>query len=117
MRKGATLMSDACPRCGGVQIKYQGKSYCLNEDDVSSLLSPGTRETTVSVSEQPIAGVARGESKSDLVSVEAILEERIRDVSKQLEGLKDPQRESELLDLMLKYLETLEKIRKGVSEK
>ena len=42
LRRGASLLGEACPRCGGVQVKFKGHVYCLNEDDLSELLSTGT---------------------------------------------------------------------------
>ena len=44
MRKGGTLLSEKCPRCGGVQVKYKGRVLCIAEDDLSENL----QSTTVS---------------------------------------------------------------------
>ena len=29
MRKGGTLLSEKCSRCGGVQVKYKGRVLCI----------------------------------------------------------------------------------------
>jgi UPF0148 protein len=33
--KGATMLSEPCPECGGVQVRYHGKVYCTNHEDLS----------------------------------------------------------------------------------
>lgn len=38
LRKGATMLAEPCPSCGGVQVKYNGKVYCTNHDDLSGTL-------------------------------------------------------------------------------
>jgi len=37
MRKGATLLRDPCPKCGGVQLLYQNRRVCVNCGDLSEL--------------------------------------------------------------------------------
>jgi uncharacterized Zn finger protein (UPF0148 family) len=111
LRRGATLLQEACPRCGGVQIRYQGKIYCLNEDDIESALSPKPEQSRQTKKE---------ESKPSLVSeasstLRKTLEEKLASVSKQLEATTDVEEQGRLLDLISKYVETLEKLNKPVS--
>ena len=40
--RGATMLSEPCPKCGGIQVKYHGKVYCTSHDDLSTV---GSSET------------------------------------------------------------------------
>jgi len=111
LRRGATLLQEACPKCGGVQLKYQGKVYCLNEDDLNEVLSgrPGVQPA---IKKEDKTQVALSEGSD---SLRKLLEEKLADTSKQLESTSDVQEQSKLLDLISKYLETLQKLNKTVS--
>lgn len=141
MRRGATLLNETCPRCGGVQIKYQGKVYCINEDDLSNIGSPSTSSTVSSSSysrpessssEQTVRhqGLApnpvntsspaadttaprtiQPSSSSERDALKTLLEEKLTKVSQQLENSQDFDQQEKLLDLISKYLETLEKLK------
>ncbi len=37
MRRGGTLLAEPCPKCGGIMIKYKGKTFCPNCDNINSL--------------------------------------------------------------------------------
>ncbi|MDG6906166.1 MAG: hypothetical protein JRN20_10325 [Nitrososphaerota archaeon] len=98
IRRGATLLQEACPKCGGVQLKYRGKIFCLNETDLNELLStsPQTSQT----------------SSTGSSSLRKLLEEKMASATKQLEATSDVSEQSKLLDLISKYLETLNKLGK-----
>jgi uncharacterized Zn finger protein (UPF0148 family) len=111
LRRGATLLQEACPRCGGVQIRYQGKIYCLNEDDIESALSPKAAQV-----QQPKREEIKPSTTSEATStLRKTLEEKLAVVSKQLETTTDLEEQGRLLDLISKYVETLEKLKKAVS--
>ena len=38
IRRGAAILQEPCPRCGAVQIRYKGRNYCTNEDNLNSIL-------------------------------------------------------------------------------
>lgn len=38
MRKGAVMIREPCQVCNGVQLRYKGKVYCTNHDDLSLAL-------------------------------------------------------------------------------
>ena len=97
LRRGATLLQEACPKCGGVQIKFKGKVYCLNETDLNELLSPPTAESPA--------------SQTSPSPLRKLLEEKLASASKQLESATDVSEQSKLLDLISKYIETLEKLK------
>lgn len=103
LRRGATLLREPCPRCGGVQIKYQNKTYCLNEDDISSVLNPEQK-----VAPQP-------ESKSEQSPLRKVLEDKLASVTKQLESSQDPDEQAKLLELISKYVDTLDKLKRSQS--
>lgn len=122
MRRGATLLNEACPRCGGVQIRYQGKVYCINEDDISGILSSPAPKQVPSppivqpISSQPAPLVARSRPSesapgSERDALKTLLEEKLSKVSKELESSQDFDQQAKLLELISKYLETLEKLK------
>ncbi len=37
MRRGGTLLAEPCPKCGGIMLKYKGKTFCPNCDNVNSI--------------------------------------------------------------------------------
>ena len=111
LRRGATLLQEACPNCGGVQLRYQGKVYCLNESDLDEVLS-GKPVVQPVVKEGNKPQVASSESSN---SLRKLLEGKLATASKQLEATSDVQEQSNLLDLISKYLETLQKLNKTVS--
>jgi uncharacterized Zn finger protein (UPF0148 family) len=38
VRRGATIISEPCKQCGGIQVRYHGKIYCTGHEDLSSVL-------------------------------------------------------------------------------
>jgi uncharacterized Zn finger protein (UPF0148 family) len=122
MRRGATLLNEACSRCGGVQIRYQGKVYCINEDDISGIMSgpvPAPRHEAIPPIVQPVTSQsqsqlsksAEGSAMNEREVLKALLEEKLAKVSKQLDSSQDVDQQAKLLDLIGKYLETLEKLK------
>ena len=123
MARGASLLSEACPRCGGVQIQFRGKVYCINEDDISNITtspvqkaadpSPPAPLVQPVVSEQqsvpPLTGAT--DLDSDKGRLKAMLEEKLEKVSKQLENSQDFDQQEKLLGLISKYLDTLSKLK------
>lgn len=136
MRRGATLLNDACPRCGGIQIRFKERVYCVNEDDISSVLS-GSAQNSNGVSSsssqaspyprqviQPVAESREeyfprsGYSEHDATKatlenedLEALLEEKLDGMSKQLQSSNDLEQQERLLDLISKYLDVLQKLK------
>ena len=94
MRRGAVMLKEPCPVCNGVQIRFRGRIYCTNHDDVEAALS--AKEITY------------GDVTSSLRDV---LLGKLRDGTVALESEKDPQKQEQLVSLMIKYMDLL----KGVS--
>jgi UPF0148 protein len=109
MIKGATLLGEACPRCGGVQIKFQGRNYCTAEDDLEkALLQDSSKEEMPPMKAEAKAPGPASEQHDSLVS---ILEKKLSVVSEQLEQSTDVGEQTKLLDLISKYVETLGKLK------
>ncbi len=89
LRKGATLLSEPCPRCGGVQIKYKGETICI---------VCGTGKDTAA---QPAAKPS---------SLKEVLEAKALEVAYMLRDERSVERQKELLDLLSKYVELLAKL-------
>src|SRR5271166_3607128 len=116
IRKGAAILQEPCPRCGAVQIRYKGSIYCTNEDEISSNLDPkisaeppSSQSKSVITSEKPSSPQPSQSSES----LRKLLEEKLDAVSKQLDSTSDLSEQTKLLDLISKYIETLEKLRKS----
>jgi len=99
IRKGGTLLKEACSRCGGLQVRYKGRIVCINCGDISA-----TSQVEVVDAVDVVAGLR------DLVT------RKIRDTTSMLKNESDPDRQSDLVTLLLKYLELLERATK-VSER
>ncbi len=117
--RGAAILQEPCPRCGAVQIRYKGRIYCTSEDDLSSILNstdgaetpqtqnrPGTKNE-----EKPSTTSPQISQSSD--SLRRLLEEKLNTVSKQLDSASDLAEQAKLLDLISKYIETLDKLKKS----
>jgi uncharacterized Zn finger protein (UPF0148 family) len=121
IRRGASILQEACPRCGAVQIKFKGKIYCTNEDDLDSVLNPKEASPTsqtqgsseIQNEEKPIVVSPQVSQSND--PLRRLLEEKLNTVSKQLESTTDIVEQGKLLDLVSKYVETLEKLKKSTS--
>jgi uncharacterized Zn finger protein (UPF0148 family) len=37
MRKGGTLLAEPCPKCGGLMVKYKGKTFCPKCDNITTI--------------------------------------------------------------------------------
>jgi UPF0148 protein len=93
VRKGAAILGEPCQTCGGVQVRYHGKNYCTSHDDLSAVLSE--RE----VSYDSVVGSLRQLLLSKLTESIGLLEKE-----------KDGAKQDELVSLMTKYFDLLEKL-------
>jgi len=100
IRRGAVLLKEACTRCGGLQVRYKGRMVCINCGDLSS---------TVQV--EAIDAVDVVSSLRDLIA------RKIRDVTAILTYESDLQKQSDLVSLLLKYLELLDKADKAIERR
>lgn len=93
MRRGAVMMKEPCPVCNGVQLRYKGKVYCTNHDDLS---------TALQAKEFRYQDVAEDMRTMILV--------KLKESMSLLENEKDSGKLDELVSLMIKYVELLKKL-------
>lgn len=91
--KGATMLADPCPRDGGIQVRYRGKVYCATHDDLSAI----TSATTVTFD-----GVT-ARMRETILS-------RLNEATAALEVEKDVSKQDQLVTVMTKYLELLQRL-------
>ena len=93
VRKGAVMLAQPCPQCGGIQVRYRGKAYCTSHEDLSPLL------TVEPVSYESVVADMREQLLSKLKESVALLEKE-----------KDAVRQDQLVSVMTKYFDLLQKI-------
>jgi UPF0148 protein len=93
MRRGAVMLKEPCPVCNGVQLRYKGKVYCSNHDDLSLALQ---------AKEMSFPDVA-----NDLRN---LLLTKLRESMSLLEGEKDLEKLDRLVSLMTGYVELVRKL-------
>ena len=93
VRKGATILAEPCQTCGGVQVRYHGKTYCTSHDDLSAVLL----ERDVSF-DSVVAGLRQ------------LLLSKVTESMNLLEKEKDSAKQDVLISLMTKYYDLLQKL-------
>ena len=93
MRKGAVMMKEPCPVCNGVQLRYKGRVYCTNHDDLA-----------VALQAREILFPDVSEDLRNLLLV------KLKESMSMLEGEKDSEKLDQLVSLMTKYVELLRKL-------
>ncbi len=95
VRKGATILGEPCPQCGGIQVRYHGKVYCTGHEDLSSVV------------------------KAEIVSMETVVAEirqvlisKLNEAASSLGTEKDGAKQDQLASLMTKYFDLLQKLPK-----
>ena len=92
VRRGATMLGEPCPKCGGIQVRFHGKIYCTSHEDLSDLLT----------SETLSAETVNAELREVLLS-------KMTEASAALKSEKDVMKQDQLATLIAKYLELLQK--------
>ncbi|MGQ9468220.1 MAG: Sjogren's syndrome/scleroderma autoantigen 1 family protein [Nitrososphaerales archaeon] len=96
IRKGATLLKEACPKCGGLQVRYKNRNLCLNCDnlsDISAIEIGSLSELTTNLGELVLSKIQR---LYDTLSKEEDLDKQAR-----------------IANLILLYMDIMEKIKKS----
>ncbi len=91
LRKGATLLGEACPICGGVQLKYKGEVICI--------VCSAQKDKDASKPSVPALGVAHD-----------VLEGKVRELVSLLKDESSIDKQRELLDLLTRYIDLLYKL-------
>ncbi|GBC73759.1 hypothetical protein HRbin04_01165 [archaeon HR04] len=89
LRKGGTLVKEACSKCRGVQVKYSGRLICIN------------------CGSETVLEEAKVGSLQDLRSV---IIAKVNSTARMLEQENDIARQMEIARLLLYYLEILAKV-------
>ena len=93
--KGGKLLGGACPQCGGLLLLYQGRTVCVNCDNISEIAKIPIVSTV---------DIAR--------RVENLVSKKIEEVARHLENEEDINKQTHIAELLLKYTEILSKIQK-----
>jgi len=93
MRRGAVMMKEPCPIDNGVQVRYKGKAFCTTHDDLEAALS--SKEVTYAEVATSLKDMLLTKIKEDMV-----LLEKEKDVAKQ----------EQLVSLLAKSVELLNKL-------
>ena len=96
--KGGTLTSEACPKCGGVQVRSADKTICINCGNETK--SGTLQEAEEKAPAQPSIGLS---------SVASIIEEKIAIIAVELRSESDVSAQKQKADLLESYLRILEK--------
>jgi len=91
--KGATMLGEPCPQCGGIQVRFHGKVYCTNHDDLSSVV------TTEALSIDTVAAKMR-----------EVLLSRLNEAAASLGAERDSAKQDQIVSLMAKYFDLLQKL-------
>ncbi len=94
LKRGATLLKEPCEKCGGLQFQYQGKTSCLNCDDLSDLSS--TKIVT--------------EATGQVDPLSSLVKLKLERATLLLKTEEDLDTQIKLSDLILKYIEILGKV-------
>lgn len=100
--KGGTLTSEACKKCGGVQVRFAEKTTCINCGNEENA---GAQQKA----EPEKAPMAHG--SAGLASVASIMEEKIALLATAIKSESDVSAQRQKVDLLESYLRILEKVK------
>ena len=98
--KGGTLTSEACPKCGGVQVRFADKAVCINCGNESKAGVTQKAEPEKAAPVQRSVGLA---------SAASIIEEKIGLLAAEIKSESDISAQKQKADLLESYLRILEK--------
>ena len=93
VKRGGVILKEPCRTCGGIQIRYRGKNYCSNHDDLSVALAAEEVSLDMVVS-----------TLKDL----ALL--KVKETTEILKDEKDMGKQDQLVSLLSKYMDLIQKI-------
>ena len=91
--KGATMLSEPCPKCGGIQVRYHGKVICTSHEDLGAV--PASQSMTYD---------------SVVAQIREVLLSRLNQAAAALAAEQDSQKQEQLVSLMTRCYELLEKL-------
>ena len=99
--KGGTLTADACPKCGGAQVRFADVTTCINCGN----------ETKPNVMQETPEKVASAQGSAGLASVASIIEEKIMLLATEIKFENDILAQKQKAELLENYLRVLEKVK------
>ncbi len=93
--QGATLLREPCPYCSGVRVMKEGQALC-----VSCGREPEKRD------------VPQQDNKEQKTSLLETLENKLEEISKELEQESEPERQQVILKSINSLLEAVDKIKR-----
>jgi uncharacterized Zn finger protein (UPF0148 family) len=100
--KGGTLASEACPTCGGVQVRFADKTTCIN---------CGNEEKAGVTQKTERQEPAQAQGSSGLASAALLIEEKIGLLAAEIRSETDISVQKQKADVLESYLRILEKTR------
>jgi len=97
--KGGTLTSEACPKCGGVQVRFADKTTCINCGN----------EEKAGAQQKAEPEKAPVQAPAGLASVASIVEEKIAVIAAEIKSESDFLAQKQKAELLESYLRILEK--------
>ncbi len=93
VRKGAVMLSEPCSQCGGIQVRYRGKVYCTNHEDLTPVIK------TEGISFDNVVARTR-----------EVLLSKLNESARLLEDEKDLVKQDQLVSLMAKLFGLLQEL-------
>ena len=93
LRKGGTLLREPCPNCGSVQLRYENQNICMSCEGSSDV----EKNESLSFSNM-------------VLNTRNLALKKIGEILKQLSGEVDIKKQTQNVELLLKYLEVIHKI-------
>jgi uncharacterized Zn finger protein (UPF0148 family) len=91
--KGGKLLGESCPKCGGLLLQYQGRTVCVNCDNINEI----GKNMVVSTMDMTLR-------------IQSLVSKKIEEVAQNLEKEEDIEKQTHLAELLLKYIEILRKV-------
>ena len=107
--KGGCLISESCPECSGVQIRFKDDTICVNCGKGRSVRKEPSSRSELASSQQGANGYSQ--PVKDLSTVEKMLIVRIVHLTTQTSNQTDLQNETRIAGLIETYVRIVEKIR------
>lgn len=97
IRRGATLLKEPCPNCSSLQVRYKGRTLCINCNDLSDLTSIDTLAQVGDVTS----------------SLGGMVLSKLRQLTDALSREVDVEKQAKLANLILLYMDIIEKIKRS----
>jgi UPF0148 protein len=102
MKRGATLLQEPCPKCGGIMLRYKGKEYCPVDSQAKSIQQLEELSKPVAESLNETLQVARA---------------KLKELTNELEEGKDASRTSALLSEMNSLVDLIDRLEKKLEKR